>query len=165
MDDIVHTFAGRLPNATPGELFAGLHEICDAILGARLFTCSRFNLAAGKAERIYTNDEDAYPLTGLKDIVPNRWTRIVLDDKQPFLSETIDGLRDVFPDHEKIESLGLGAAINLPVIVCGNVLGTANLLDVDHKYTEDDRRHLPHLTTCAALSFLGYLSNERVSSS
>ena len=162
MDDIVQTFAERLPDATPDELFAGLHELCDATLGVRLFTCSRFDIAAGKAERIYTSDDDAYPLTGLKDIVPNRWTRIVLDDRQPFLSETIEGLRDVFPDHEKIEALGLGAAINLPVIVCGNILGTANLLDVDHKYTEDARRLLPPLTTCAALAFLGYLSIERV---
>ena len=158
MDDIVQTFAERLPDASPDALFAALHRLCDATLGVRLFTCSRFDLAAGKAERIYTSDPDAYPLTGLKDIVPNRWTRIVLDGRQPFLAESIDELRDVFPDHEKIEALGLGSAINLPIFVCGTMLGTANLLDVDHKYTNDARRHLPQLTTCATLAFLAHVS-------
>ena len=159
MDDIVQTFADLLPDAAPDALFSALHDVCDATLGVRLFTCSRFDLTAVKAERIYTSDGDAYPLTGLKDIVPIRWSRIVLDDKKPFLSETIEGLRDVFPDHEKIEALGLGAAINLPVFVCGKMLGTANLLDVDHKYTTEARRHLQPLTICATLAFLADISN------
>ncbi len=158
MDDIIQTFAQKLPGSSPAKLFASLHDLCDATVGAKLFTCSRFDLGGGTAERIYTNNASAYPLTGLKDIVPNRWTEIVLEQRQPFLSETIEGLRDVFPDHEKIESLGLGAAINLPVFVCGEMLGTANLLDVDHKYTNESRRYLPTLTTCAALAFLGHIS-------
>lgn len=34
----------------------------------------------------------------------------------------------VFPDHEKIGSLGLGSVINLPVFVSDRLLGTVNLL-------------------------------------
>ena len=138
-------------------MFAALHRLCDELVGTRLFTCSRFDLQAGQAERVYTSDAVAYPLTGLKDIVPNRWTSIVLDQKRPFLSPDIKGLRDVFPDHEKIEALGLGAAINLPVFVCGQMLGTANLLDVDGRYTDETRDLLPPLMACATLAFLSHL--------
>ena len=156
MDNAVLTFADLVPTAGPDTLFRALHTLCDDIVGVKLFTCSRFDLKAGQAERIYTSDAQAYPLTGLKDIVPNRWTGIVLDERRPFVSSSIEGLRDVFPDHQKIEALGLGAAINLPVFVNGQLLGTANLLHADHAYSERTLDKLPPITICATLSFMVY---------
>lgn len=157
MDDLVLGFAKELPDASASDLFAALHRICDAHVGTRLFTCSRFDLAAGQAERIFTSDPAAYPLTGLKEIVPNRWTEIVLDRKEPFLAPDIEGLRDVFPDHEKIEALGLGAAINLPVFVGGRLLGTANLLDANHRYGPATLEKLAPVLACAAMAFMAFL--------
>lgn len=133
---MIDDFARAMPTATPASLFALLNRIFDDLVGVRLFTCSRFDLRAGQAERIYTNDPDTYPLTGLKEIVPNRWTGIVLDERRPFLSTHIDGVRDVFPDHEKIEALGLGSVINLPIYVSDRFLGTVNLLHEDGRYDE-----------------------------
>ncbi|MDE0210304.1 MAG: GAF domain-containing protein, partial [Boseongicola sp.] len=127
MDELLDDF-GALHTAAPEELFRHLEDMCRALVGVKLFTCSRFHLAARTAERVYTSDEEAYPLTGLKEIVPNRWTDIVLDRREPFLAESIEELRDVFPDHEKIEALGLGAVINLPVHDRNRFLGTINLL-------------------------------------
>lgn len=145
-----------LSDATPDELFGALHRLCAEAVGVKLFTCSRFDLDAGKAERIYSSDPNAYPLTGLKDIVPNRWTSIVLDQRQAFCAEQIGDLRDVFPDHEKIEAMGLGAAINMPVFVGGKMLGTANLLDVNHSYSRQSIERLSEHSVCAAMSFLAY---------
>lgn len=155
VEDLTH-FAALAGTSGPDALFAELHRMCDSAVGAALFTCSRFDLKAGQAERIYTSDPAAYPLTGLKDIVPNRWTKTVLDGRQPFLSESIEGLRDVFPDHEKIEGLGLGAAINLPAFVNGQLLGTANLLAPDHAYTPEALRRLEPLSICITLAFLSH---------
>lgn len=156
MDDVVSRFGARIAEAQPEVLFSELHQLCDETVGVKLFTCSRFDLTAGQAERIYTSDEQAYPLTGLKEIVPNRWTATVLENKKIFCAETIDELRDVFPDHEKIEALGLGAAINLPVYVGGQLLGTANLLDTNHSYTRNTIDRLGALSICAMLSFLAF---------
>lgn len=156
MDEHLSHFAALAETAAPDALFGELHRMCDAAVGVTLFTCSRFDLEVGQAERIYTSDPAAYPLTGLKDIVPNRWTKTVLDGRQPFLSETIEGLRDVFPDHEKIEGLGLGAAINLPAFVNGKLLGTVNLLAPDHVYSNDALGRLEPLTICVSLAFLAY---------
>ncbi len=136
MGDAIDDFARAMPTASPATLFAIVNRIFDELVGVRLFTCSRFDLCAGQAERVYTNDPDAYPLTGLKEIVPNRWTGIVLDERRPFLSTHIDGVRDVFPDHAKIEGLGLGSVINLPVFVSGHFLGTMNLLHEGGRYHE-----------------------------
>lgn len=156
MDDVVTTFGAYVAETDHSRLFSGLHKLCDRTVGVKLFTCSRFDLAAGTAERIYTSDETAYPLTGLKDITPNRWTHIVLENKQTFCAETIEDLRDVFPDHKKIEALGLGAAINIPIFVCGQMLGTVNLLDVNNSYTFGTVDRLQAFSVCATLSFLSY---------
>ena len=66
-------------------------------------------------------------------------------------------LRDVFPDHEKIEALGLGAAINIPVFVCGKMLGTVNLLDVNNRYSSATVDRLQAFSVCATLAFLSHL--------
>ena len=155
MTDVYGRFSSLIPTGTPSALFHELEGMIDSLVGVRLFTCSRFDLKAGKAERIYTNDAEAYPLTGLKDIVPNRWTRTVLDNRRPFLATDIEGVRDVFPDHEKIESLGLGAAINLPVFVTGHFLGTANLLHVNGHYSD---KHLSALSPAVLPASVAFLS-------
>lgn len=153
MDDALQRFTQAVALG-PTAPFAALHTFCDETIGARLFTCSRFDLVAGQAERIYTSDAEAYPLTGLKEIVPNRWTGIVLDERRPFLATGIEELRDVFPDHAKIEALGLGAAINLPVYLGGALLGTVNLLDENGRYSAATLQQAAAMTLCATVAFL-----------
>jgi GAF domain-containing protein len=151
---MIDEFACAMPTATPASLFGLLNRICDDLVGVRLFTCSRFDLRAGQAERVYTNDPAAYPLTGLKEIVPNRWTGIVLDERRPFLSTHIDGVRDVFPDHEKIEALGLGSVINMPIFVSARFLGTVNLLHEDGWYDETSVSVLRPATLPSAIALM-----------
>ncbi len=160
MDDLTDEFDARAPKAAPEELFRRLEDMCRALVGVKLFTCSRFDLAAGTAERIHTSDEEAYPLTGLKDIVPNRWTGIVLDRREPFLATRIEELRDVFPDHEKIEALGLGAVINLPVHARNRFLGTINLLHVNGHYSKRSLQPLRRVRRPAATAFLSRIRSE-----
>ena len=153
MDDPWDRFADLAPSANSAQLFAELHSVCDALVGAKLFTCSSFDLSAGTAERIYTNNDTVYPLTGLKEIVPNRWTKIVLDDRHPFLATDIEELRDIFPDHETIEGLGLGAAINLPVFLSDRLLGTINLLSRNGHYSAASLKALRSIRLPAIVAF------------
>jgi hypothetical protein len=156
LDKFPAQFAAIVPTASSDQLFAEIHRVCDALVGVKLFTCSRFNLASGNAKRIYTSNETAYPLTGLKDIVPNRWTEIVLDARAPFLAQSITDLRDIFPDHKAIEALGLGAAINLPIFVSDQLLGTVNLLNQNGHYTPDSLDALRDVQMAATIAFLSY---------
>lgn len=157
MDDLQRAFAELTPSADSADLFHALQDIYDGLLGVELFTCSRFDMVAGKAERIYTSNPSAYPLTGLKDIVPNRWTETVIDARQPFLGRRIADLKDVFPDHEKIAAMGLGSAINAPVFVSNRFLGTVNLLHRDDHYSEQSLADLPKAQLATAIAFLSAL--------
>tara|TARA_B110000438_G_C15576822_1_gene547815 strand:- start:315 stop:800 length:486 start_codon:yes stop_codon:yes gene_type:complete len=156
LDDALNRFSDLASDATSSQLFAELHSMCDTLVGVKLFTCSSFDFVTGKAERIYTSDPEAYPLTGLKNIVPNRWTELVIDSRKPFLAKNISELRDIFSDHEKIEDLGLGAAINLPIFLSNRLLGTLNLLHENGYYSELDVRLLRMAALPAIVTFLAH---------
>jgi hypothetical protein len=46
----------------------------------------------------------------------------------------MDAIRWAFFDHELIASLGLGSAINVPIIGQKTLLGTIAILDAEHHY-------------------------------
>lgn len=150
MADALEAFTQASMTAPPETIYGHLQALIDALVGVRLFTCSRFDLATGTAERIHSSDPQAYPVTGRKAIVANRWTEIVLDRRRPFLATHVDEIRDVFPDHAQIEALGLGSVINLPVWVSGRFLGTVNLLHRNGQYGADTLPRLaPTRLPCA----------------
>ena len=134
-------------------LFQLLEEMCRDLVGVKLFTCMTFDMTAGVAQRIYTNDAEAYPTFGEKPIEPNRWTQLVLDQRKPFLARSVVELRDIFPDHRQIEALGIGATINLPVVVNDRVLGTINLLDKDGCYSDGSIAALAPVRLPAIVAF------------
>ena len=129
--------------AAPDRLaaaFATPEAITRERAGCRLFTAMTSNPAEGHSARVYSSDPVSYPVSGRKPIVPNAWTRRVLDDKQPFVANTIAEIAAVFPDHALIESLGCGSCLNVPVIVAGQVRGTVNILAAAPSLTSSPSR-------------------------
>lgn len=148
------TFVDAVRSPCTPSLFSALEQYCAGTIGHLLFSCSEFQLdeaGNGVAARVYSSDEENYPISGLKEIVANRWTTIVIDRHETFVANSIEGIQDVFPDHEKIASLGLGSVINLPVVLQGQLLGTVNMLHEAGYYTDDrlarvNDLYLPSLT-------------------
>ena len=64
-------------------------------------------------------------------------SRQVIERKQIFVANDIEGIRAVFDDHELIKSLGCESVINVPIVVGGEVLGTINCLHEAGFYTND----------------------------
>ncbi len=156
MTDPFATYSNELRDGACENPFAALDQLCQDVIGHRLFSCSHFFLKSdGKstAARVYTSDERNYPRSGLKDIVPNRWTGIVIDRRKTFVANSVDGFADVFPDHAFIASLGLGSVINLPVILKGEFLGTINLLHNADHYQPERLKSIGSIETAAQLAF------------
>ena len=127
-DDLIRftrTVAGA---ASAADAHRGLCELTEGRIGVRLFTIMTFDRARGQARRIYSNMPDDYPVSGTKDVDSSLWTEHVLDARQTFVANTIEGIAEVFADHELILSLGCESVINVPVVVGGEVLGTINCL-------------------------------------
>ncbi len=155
--DILRTLAA--PNGVAAA-FAITEAVTRAHVGCRLYTAMTSYPALGYAARIYSSDPAAYPVSGRKPIVPNAWTRKVLDGKQPFVANTIDEIAEVFPDHPLIKSLGCESCLNVPVIVAGAVRGTINILDVAGHFTPERVATAMALTPLYAVVLLAALAVE-----
>ena len=121
----------------PEAAFAALWQLTRETVGVKLFTVMAHDGSKGVASRIFSNMPDAYPVSGTKPANPTDWSRQVIEKKQTFVANDIDGIKAVFDDHELIKSLGCESVINVPIVVGGEVLGTINCLHEAGFYTSD----------------------------
>jgi hypothetical protein len=138
----------------PTESFVALGQILREHVGTRLLTASVYDMQAGKSRRVYSEDEVAYPVGGLKPISPGKWTDTVLVRHQIFSSLRIEEIAEVFFDWELIKSLGNESNLNLPIVVGGEVIGTLNLLDRAGYYTAERVAAARDLVPFATIAFL-----------
>ena len=120
---------------TPQDTFAALHDAARAACGARLFTVTVLDRAAGVARRAYSSHPQDYPVTGTKPIGNSDWTAQVIDRGEAFVANDTRGFAPYFPDHALINALGCEAAMNIPVSRDGAVAGTINILDAAGHFT------------------------------
>ncbi|NTA83766.1 GAF domain-containing protein [Agrobacterium tumefaciens] len=86
--------------------------------------------------RVYSSHPESFPLGGRKSMGSTPWGELVIKNKQNFLARDKDRLRWAFYDHATTEGLGGGSQINIPVVKCDKCIGTINLTDREHVYTE-----------------------------
>ncbi len=125
--------------AAPGQpqaIYAALDRILCRIVGAKLFTILVRHQDSNESERVYTNQPEAYPVGGRKQMKDTPWFRKVIVGKQHFLGPTMADVRWAFYDHELIASLGCGSAINLLAIHNDVVVGSINMLHEEHWYDQ-----------------------------
>jgi hypothetical protein len=125
-----------MTSSSPEAIFADLHRKARDFAGARLFTVTVLDPAAGLARRAYTSHPDDYPTSGTKPIPENAWTARVIGAGRSFVANTTAEFAPYFPDHALINSLGCEAALNIPVTdPAGRVVGTVNILDAEGHFT------------------------------
>ena len=132
------TFVSAISAATDSRAcWTALAELADALVGARLFTVTVVDMAAGLVRRAYSNQPENYPTSGTKPLHGNTgdWFQTVFERRQTFVANTINDIAKVFPDHELIASLGCGSVVNLPVVLANQLVATVNLLDETGHYT------------------------------
>jgi hypothetical protein len=138
----------------PRAILAALETLTKETVGTLLFTAMTHDPGGVRLLRIYSGNEDAYPVGGWKPVPPGPWREIVIDGARTFSARTIEEIAVVFPDYELIRSLGCESAMNLPVIVAGKVIGTVNLLHEKGYYTAERVAEAADLVPYAAIAFL-----------
>ena len=128
----------------PETLFEALEQQTKTLVGHKLFTL--LYVDGLEVARVYSSNTSAYPVFGRKPMGPTPWGKLVMEGRQPYLGKDAASIRWAFFDHELIASLGLGSVINIPVVYNGETIGTMNLLDAEHHYTQ------AHVLLVAALA-------------
>ena len=118
----------------PDECWRALQNLTAAVAGLKLFTVMTVDLTNEVAHRAYSSHPADYPVSGTKPIHYDSWFEIVHTQHKLFVANTIVDIARVFPDHEKIWSLGCGSVVNLPVIIEGQLAATINMLHEEHYY-------------------------------
>jgi len=149
----LRAFASVAANGNSQQIFAALNTLVQQEVGAIICSCSTFDAATGKAKRIYSNQPDAYPVSGLKDVTANDWTRLVLGEGKIFIANAPDEIARVFPDHQLIGSLGCGSAVNMPIKLSGSFLGTVNILNRANYYAPERVERFQRLEIAAIVAF------------
>ena len=120
--------------AQPDECWNALQNLTSAAAGFKLFTVMTVDMVNKLARRAFSSHPVDYPVSGTKPIHYDSWFEIVHTQHKVFVANTIVDIAKVFPDHEKIWSLGCGSVINLPVIIGGQLAATINMLHEEHYY-------------------------------
>ena len=156
MLEALHEFAARLAGdgGGPHAAFKALEALSSRILPVRLFTLTAYDDTARGAVRVYSNMPEEYPVTGRKPVVDGHWATEVIERKRIFVANDYESIAAVFPDHEKIRSLGCEAVINIPAVVHGRVLGTVNCLHAKGAYSERQVAAAGMLALPGAVCFL-----------
>jgi hypothetical protein len=123
--------------ASPAASWKALQDLVGAMVGFKLFTVMTVDIARQEARRVYSSHPTEYPVSGTKPIHYDAWFDIVHRQQKLFIANTISEIAKVFPDHEKIRSMGLGSVINLPVVIDGVLVATINMLQEEHYYSSE----------------------------
>jgi len=123
----------------PQRVLATLQAAMGDAIGHRLFTVMRHDAARGRNRRVHSSDPDAYPVSGFKPVAwEHPWTQRVLVAGEAWIGRDAADIAWAYPDHDKIATMGLHSAMNLPVRWNGTTLGTINLLHGAGHFTAAD---------------------------
>ncbi|MCA2224992.1 GAF domain-containing protein [Nonomuraea aurantiaca] len=107
-------------------------------LGVRLFTVLAWIPDRQALRRVHSSHPERYPVGGEKTVeVARGWLARCIEAGEPYFGPDRAAVREVFADHELIESLGCGAIVNVPVMDGDEVLGVLNILDAEGSYDEE----------------------------
>lgn len=93
-----------------------------------------------KLQRAWSSRPDEYPVAGHKVKTLTDWTRQLLVRGEVFVGEGAGALATVFDDHRLIQSMGLNAVINVPLVHAdGRCFATFNALGTNERWSAEDR--------------------------
>lgn len=115
-----------------------LEERVRQEVGVRLFTVLAWVPERRALRRVHSSHPEEYPVGGEKTVeVAQGWLARCIEAGQPYFGPDKAAVREIFADHELIESLGCGSIINVPVLgEQGEVLGVLNILDAEGSYDD-----------------------------
>ena len=122
---------------SPAVLFAAIAEVARRRLDAGLVTAMRHDEAASTVERIYSSNEQAYPVGGRKVKQESDWSRHVLVECRVLVSAGDEAIRKHYNDHAVIFGLGLHSCVNVPLVSAGKCIGTLNVLRCEAEWSQE----------------------------
>jgi hypothetical protein len=140
----------------PEATFIEIDRVLGQSIGHKLFTILAIDYGANLYRRVYSSAPRRYPVGSTKPVVRGtKFYRDLVDEGLPRLCRDQADCMEAFGDHELIQDLGCGSAINFPVRWGVRTLGELNVLHEAHWY---DTRSMDVLRLCASLAIAPLLA-------
>jgi GAF domain-containing protein len=138
----------------PLDALHAIGEAMDRLIGSRMFTFLRFDLAAFEMERLYCTQPERYPIGARKPMRHGRWSQCVVDAGTVFIANGDAEMRATFGDYAALAELGCTASMCVPVRHRGRTLGTMNLNGEEGRYGEREAELAQPFATLAVPAYL-----------
>jgi GAF domain-containing protein len=115
-------------NSAPAA-FAELSKCLLSNPGYLMLTVSRWDGGTRHLQRVFSTDEKSYAVGGKKQKLPSEWSDTIFAKMKPHHAPDMETIRLHFDDHQLIESLGIRAILNIPIVDGAICLGTMNLMN------------------------------------
>jgi hypothetical protein len=138
----------------PRRYLEGLAEAYRATAGWSMLTLLVFDEKRRVGRRIFTTDPVNYPVSTEKAMAESDWGDRVLKRHEVFVANRPEDFKPHYIDWEKLVGMGLLSALNYPVVVDGEVLGTVNLMAGSSYYSPQRVEAGRRLAPLAALGFM-----------
>ena len=101
-------------------------------------------------QRIWSSRPAEYPVAGRKRKTLTPWTRQLLLAGEIFIGEGQAALQQVFDDHRLIDSMGLQAVLNVPLVRAdGSCFATFNVLGTRAQWSTREKQQIEMLAALA----------------
>jgi|GEM_PF-249493 len=148
--NVVATAASLTEMKQPDSSLAAIDRGLANTVGHKLFTVLMVDLVNDRNQRYYSNQPNAYPVGGSKQIVrTNDFFKDIVIGGKPRICYSYEDMKRAFFDHELIRSLGCESAVNYPIRWNGQTVGSLDLLHEANWYSETD---LPTIGIFAGLA-------------
>lgn len=114
-----------------------LHSKVMKAVSVKLFTVTEVDLDTQTEVRIYSSNQQVYPLGSSDTIVWDAWAQRLYLQHQSYVVNRVSKEPEVFTDHEKIMAIGCNSCLNVPITKSGKVIAVMNLLHEADWFTHD----------------------------
>ena len=106
------------------------------------------------AKRIYSSDENKYPIGKSKKLPNNYWAVMTVQKRRSFVGNNKKIIEKYFYDHKIITSLGCEAILNQVVTYNKKTIGCINILHKKNYFTKIHQEKMNIISKCVVALFL-----------
>ncbi|MBT4646103.1 MAG: hypothetical protein HOC10_06305 [Pelagibacteraceae bacterium] len=123
-------------------------------IGFKLLTFMIFSNNQKFAKRIYSSDENKYPIGKSKKLPNNYWAVMTVQKRRSFIGNNKKIIEKYFYDHKIITSLGCEAILNQVVTYNKKTIGCINILHKKNYFTKIHQEKMNIISKCVVALFL-----------
>ena len=105
-------------------------------------------------KRVFSTNQDQYPLGTADPIEDSIWFRRLFTEGEPIVANDAQAIEAWLPGFDAYRAQGYGSLANIPIVISGTTIGLVNLMDEAGHFTAQRLSDLRQELPVAALAVL-----------